>query len=349
MIETPVKAPSRTSAPAAPAPDPRLRVSDPNRRVPGPPPEQGALHDHACAECGAPIHPDQAACLTCGTMVDDRGVRTGRRQAIMGSAVALLLLGGTVGAAVAGLPHGKKVPKKGPLAAAPKKPLPPATAGGAPSTGGATTKLPGSKGVKPPAIHTGSIPKTSGTPAIHSGTSTGGGGIAPSTTSGSTGGSSSSSNHHTTSPGTTSHKHKTTHHHGTSPGLYTTGVQPSDAGPFNGAGGDPQNLIDGQTSTTWSTAHTGVGVWVQTQSPPIKALGLIAKTAGYDASVYYSNAGSPPSSQSGWTLISRITNADVKQKVSLSGPARNAKYYLVVIDGLPSGGKATLSEIQLLQ
>src|SRR5947199_7936232 len=129
MIETPVKAPPRTRGPAAPAPDPRLRVSDPLRRVPGPPPERTALHDRGCAECGAPIHPDQAACLHCGTMVEDRAARTGRRQAVMGSAVALLLLGGTVGAAIAGLPHGKRVPKKSPLAAVPKNPIPPAIAG----------------------------------------------------------------------------------------------------------------------------------------------------------------------------------------------------------------------------
>src|SRR3954466_9952653 len=141
MIETPVKAPSRNGGTVAPPPDPRLRVSDPAKRVAGPPPETAALHDRGCAECGAPLHPDQAACLNCGTMVEDRAARTGRRQAVVGAATALLLLGGTVGAAIAGLPHGKSVPKKSPLAAVPQKPIPPAT----PNPGGSHTPLPGAK------------------------------------------------------------------------------------------------------------------------------------------------------------------------------------------------------------
>src|SRR3954451_22832809 len=147
MIETPVKAPPPTGPPSAPPPDARTRVMDL-------PPDPSGRHQHACTECGLPLHEDQAACLSCGAMVDQGSGYAGIRRAAVGSATALLVLGSAVGAAVAGLPHGKHV-SKAPLAHVftPKKAIPPATADSNTAPGGGTTDLSGGgSGSKPPAI-----------------------------------------------------------------------------------------------------------------------------------------------------------------------------------------------------
>src|SRR3712207_7143892 len=46
-----------------------------------------------CTECGSPLHEDQAACLSCGAMVDHGSGFAGIRRAAVGSATALLVLG----------------------------------------------------------------------------------------------------------------------------------------------------------------------------------------------------------------------------------------------------------------
>src|SRR5947209_838060 len=151
MIESPVKPPPVGGHPVAPPPDPRTRVPDSA-------PDPAARHEFACRYCGAPLHADQAACLSCGAMVETADDRIGLRRAVTGSAAILLLLGGAVGAAVAGLPNGKHV-GKGPIAQVfGKKPatIPPATITPSPRSGskGVTTPLPTSKTPsKPPPIH----------------------------------------------------------------------------------------------------------------------------------------------------------------------------------------------------
>src|SRR3954451_9103853 len=107
MIETPVKAPPPTGPPSAPPPDARTRVMDL-------PPDPSGRHQHACTECGLPLHEDQASCLSCGAMVDQGSGYAGIRRAAVGSATALLVLGNGVGAAAAGGRDGQER-QKGPL------------------------------------------------------------------------------------------------------------------------------------------------------------------------------------------------------------------------------------------
>ena len=78
-------------------------------------------------------------------MADDATGRVPWRTWGLASAATLLLVGGTVGAALAGLPRGKHVKKPIAAALAPKKAIPPATA--SPATGGTnTTPLAGAGG-----------------------------------------------------------------------------------------------------------------------------------------------------------------------------------------------------------
>src|SRR5436853_288659 len=192
MIESPVKPPPGGGPPVAPPPDPRTRVMDPA-------PDRAARHGFACRQCGSPLHADQAACLACGAMVESEDERIGLRRVVAGSSAVLLLLGGAVGAAVAGLPNGKHV-GKGPIAQVfGKKPatIPPATATLSPRSGskGVTTPLPTSKTPsKPPPIH-----KSTSSPSTKSSSNTS---SAPSASSGGS-----------QSPGASGGKTKKGHHH----------------------------------------------------------------------------------------------------------------------------------------
>src|SRR5438876_12280385 len=171
MIESPVKPPPGGGPPVAPPPDPRTRVMDP-------PPDRAARHGFACRQCGSPLHADQAACLACGAMVESEDERIGLRRVVAGSSAVLLLLGGAVGAAVAGLPNGKHV-GKGPIAQVlgkkPVAPIPPATVTPSPRGGGVgkSTPLAGASKTptKPPAIHKSTSPKKAST--SHTGSSSG--------------------------------------------------------------------------------------------------------------------------------------------------------------------------------
>lgn len=347
MIEAPIKAPPPTGQPVEP---PVFIPPVPD----APPPEWQALHDRVCEHCLAPIHPDQAACLSCGKIVEDGGGVTWRRGALA-SIAALLLVGGAVGAAVAGLPHGKKVPK-----VASKRPtgqpfgqrtLPPATASPTPSTKPPTAKLPKTPKA-PPAIHSGPS-----TPAPSGGT-----GSSPSPSSGSRGGS--SPRHHSTPK----KKHKHTAPGASSDGLFTTGVSPSDGNLFdpegNGKDDHPDDVIntyDSEASTAWRTKiyqtgdrtldKTGVGVEVRAGTPGFKALGILTRTPGFKATVYYSMDDTPPAALAGWKQATDSTRISKRQRVGLKkGEARKATWYLVWITLLPSHKKfAAISEIQLLQ
>src|SRR5438874_7560540 len=154
-----------------------------------PPPDPAARHQFACRECGSPVHGDQAAGLACGAMVESQDDRVGLRRVVAGSSAVLLLLGGAVGAAVAGLPDGKHV-GKGPIAQVfgkkPVAPIPPATVTPSPRSGGGlgkSTPLAGTSKTptKPPPIHKSATPKKKST--SHTGSSSGSSG-GPSSNSG---------------------------------------------------------------------------------------------------------------------------------------------------------------------
>ncbi|MFL5779914.1 MAG: hypothetical protein ACJ760_01235 [Thermoleophilaceae bacterium] len=343
MIETPVKAPPPSGPPSAPPPDARTRVMDL-------PPDPSGRHQHACSECGLPLHEDQAACLSCGAMVDQGSGYAGIRRAAVGSATALLVLGSAVGAAVAGLPHGKHV-SKAPLAHVftPKKAIPPATADSNTAPGGTgTTDLPGAgTGSKPPAI----APETphgtdsSGLPSTPAPIGGGGGGDTGATSPGS-GGSQASPN---TEGAKKSHKPQKEPskkpHKPAGPTLDPLGEQPAEAsvfttdGPSSASGADA--TIDNDAKTTWSTKKSDRGIMVTPNPGTYKAIRVVTETPGWSLEIYYSNADSP-SSRDDWTFKSS-TNAERSEKFSVP----DAKHYWVLV--ADPAGTARINEIQVYQ
>ena len=334
MIETPVKA--QGGALAAPPPDPRLRESDP-------PPDPGSRYEHACVECGSPLHPDQAACLNCGAMVDHGDGGAGIRRAALGSVTALLVLGGAVGAAVAGLPHGKHVPKPATAQVfGPKKAIPPATAGSN-GTGTATTNpLPGGDSLtKPPPI----VPvKPNKTKAGNKNTNK----VTNST--GSSNNTVSNSNNNNKSNKKKKGKKKKPHK---SLGLFTDGVTPASAEEFTSSGSqgtstEADHTTDNNPKTAWTATKGGVGVMVEPSSPPYSGIGIVSATPGYSVAVYYTPKSDPPKDVSDWKPVGTTSSASKHERFSFDGNAKNADHYLVWITGL-SGSKVSINEIQLFQ
>ena len=137
--------------------------------------------------------------------------------------------------------------------------------------------------------------------------------------------------------------------------LFTAGTAPDDAGLL--ASGPQENAdtalntIDSDASTAWSSPKPGAGVWVKVGSPGFKGVGVVSKTPHYAATLYFTADSSPPAdlTGTGWKQAGITSSADPKQRFELSGDARKATYYLVVIDSLPPGAKrVAFGEIQLL-
>src|SRR5207248_4646935 len=221
-----------------------------------PPPNPAARHKFACRDCGSPLHADQAACLACGAMVESQDDRIGLRRVVAGSSAALLLLGGAVGAAVAGLPNGKHV-GQGPIAQVfgkkPAPPIPPATVTPTPRSGGGLGKsapLAGSSKTptKPPPIHKNSTPKPKKS-SSHTSSSSGGSGGSSSNS-----GTKSKPKHHKPKPNLT---------------LFSSAdTPPPDSGVFAGGHSDSVTYVrDGDASTYWPATTSGAGVWVQSPNP----------------------------------------------------------------------------------
>jgi hypothetical protein len=351
MIETPVKAPPPTGPPAAPPPDVRTRVMDP-------PPDPGARHLHACEECGTPLHPEQAACLSCGTMVDrDSGViGAGIRRAALGSATALLVLGCAVGAAGAGLPHGKHV-GRGPIAkVVGPKALPPATGGSNTATGSGNSPLADSgTGTKPPALAP-TAPKSDNAPKFPKAPSSpsggGGGGGGGGTPAGGSGGAPASNGNDNGSSDDGNSKPEPKHHSPkppkpTGPTLYATGEAPYSSSIFTLSGSTPGAgaTIDGDAKTAYSTAKNDRGVAVERSPGQYKAIGVITETPGWSLEIYYTKKANPGGVSSGdWTQVA-ATNAERQNKFDVP---KDAKRLLVWI--ADAGGETVrINEIQLFE
>lgn len=349
MIETPVKAPPPSGPPSAPPPDVRTRVMDP-------PPDPGSRYQHACAACGLPLHEDQAACLSCGAMVEQGSGFAGIRRAAVGSATALLVLGSAVGAAVAGLPHGKHVGKPTVAAAIqPKKPIPPATADATPAPGSdSTTDLPSAgTGSKPPAI----APETphgtpsSGVPTVPSPGSSGG------TSTGNTGGSTagdSGSDGDTNSGDTGDDKDKggkdkdNKPPKDTGPKLYTTGEQPvaatvfKSSGASNASGAD--RTFDQDSKTAWTTKSADRGIMIAPGSGDYKAIGIVTATPGWSVKIWYSDAEEPGGIDSGdWHQVKQETT-ESQTKIDV----KDAERYLIWVQDT-DGKPVSINEIQVFE
>jgi hypothetical protein len=271
----------------------------------------------------------------------------GIRRAAVGSVTALLVLSGAMGAAVAGLPHGKKVTK--PPAGGKvfgQKPIPPATAGDD-GTGNDLAPLPGADGpTDAPPLTSPKSPRAAQTPAPTGSSSAGTGGGSPS------GGSPSSSG----DSGKKANEDKAKDHKKPKPKgptLFTRGAPPASADIWSGgkqtSGDDLYRVFDSDAGSAWPTKKSGVGVVVGSNGGTTKAVGLVSRTAGYEVYLYSSNADDPPSDLADWKQTGSVSNAEGKQKLDVFGNQRDAKYYLLRFTSLPSGGRLKLGEIQLIQ
>jgi hypothetical protein len=274
---------------------------------------------------------------------DDGGA--GIRRAALGSVTALLVLGGAVGAAVAGLPHGKHVPKPTVAKVFGTKTPPPATAGTNGSGTSPTTPLPGAGSTaKPPPI----APVKPNTSKKN-----------PKTTSTNNSNSSSGSNN---SGGSKSQKkkkskkkkHKGGGHKPPSLALFNGGLNPASAELFTTAGSqggttETDHTTDTDAKTWWSTSQTNRGVMVEPASPPYTGLGIVSSTPGYAVKVYYSNESTPPTDLGAWHQVGSTSSGSRHGKYPFPSGGRNADHYLVWITGLPSKGTVKINEIQLFQ
>lgn len=298
-----------------------------------------------------PLHADQAACLSCGAMVEQSGGYAGIRRAAVGSATALLVLGSAVGAAVAGLPHGKDVPKKEAQAQvfSPDKAIPPATADVAPGDG--ATDLPGADGgSKPPPIapekphgsDSSSLPDVPASP--------GGGGGGGDSSSGSGGAPASNSKDADDGDKPKHDKPDKKPDKPSGPTLFTEGEAPlnawvfSSSGQSDGAGA----TIDSNAKSSWSTSRSKIGVEVDPGPDGFGRIGVISSTPGWSLQVYFTTATDPSGYPgSDWKPVGS-TNANGKDDFDLNGSARTAKHYLVWVADT-DGKRVRVNEIQLMR
>jgi hypothetical protein len=306
---------------------------------------------HACTECGSPLHEDQAACLSCGAMVDQGSGFAGIRRAALGSATALLVLGTAVGGAVAGLPHGKHVAKRPEARVFGPKEIPPATAEAPPGTGAdGATDLPGADaGSKPPAI----APKTprgsdsTSLPPAPGPSGSSGVGSSRGSPSGGSGGSDTNGDEAVKDkpkPGDKGDGDKDPKP--TGPKLNPLGEQGAAAsiftsdGPSSASGAD--KTIDGEADTAWTTHSSGRGVMVTPRAGDWNAVGVVTETPGWSVTVYETDVASPESMDD-WTFKTS-TNAGRNDKLDVD----DARHYLVFVTS--TGGETVrINEIQLFQ
>jgi eukaryotic-like serine/threonine-protein kinase len=118
-------------------------------------------------------------------------------------------------------------------------------------------------------------------------------------------------------------------------------------------------VVDGETSTSWSTEtyeggvlnnKPGVGIYV-IADPAVAArqIQIVTPTKGWTGAVYVAPAGSPPKSiEAGWTKLNDIKSAKPSTRLSLDTGHNRFRYYLVWIAKLPPGAdKVQISEIRL--
>jgi hypothetical protein len=118
-------------------------------------------------------------------------------------------------------------------------------------------------------------------------------------------------------------------------------------------------VVDGETSTSWSTEtyqggvlnnKPGVGIYV-IADPTVAArqIQIVTPTKGWSGAVYAAPAGEPPKSiEAGWENLIDIKSAKPSTRLSLDTGHNRFRYYLVWITKLPPGAdKVQISEIRL--
>jgi hypothetical protein len=250
--------------------------------------------ERPCAECGAPLEPDQDWCLECGTAQPDRpGVRTGWQGAAAVLIACGVLVSGAAAAAYAGLSSdAKKAAAPNAQAALPPQPAAPAPAPPAQTTPpAATTPPPATTAPKtpPPAAKTPTptppastaTPKPAATPAPTTSTK-------PATTT-------------PKAPSTTQTTPKKP-----SPGpLTAVKLEPDAAQTYNPYARpdtdftDAKLALDGDKATAWTAAFNGgdalVGVVLDLgKSQGVRALQLVTSTPGMTVEIYGARGAKPP-------------------------------------------------------
>jgi eukaryotic-like serine/threonine-protein kinase len=116
-------------------------------------------------------------------------------------------------------------------------------------------------------------------------------------------------------------------------------------------------VVDGETSTSWSTEtyeggvlnnKPGVGIYVIADpSVAARQMQIVTRTRGWTGAVYVAKSG-PPESLEGWTKLGDIRSAKMRTTVSLDTAGNRFRYYLVWVTKLPPGAdKVEISEIRL--
>ena len=255
--------------------------------------------ERPCAECGAPLEPDQDWCLECGTAQPDRpGVRTSWHGAAAVLAACGVLVSGAAAAAYAGLssdakkaaaPNAQAALPPQPAAPAPAPPAqttPPAATTPPPATAAPKTPPPAAKTPTPTPPASTATPTPTPTPKPAAPTTS----TKPATTKPKT-------------PATTQTTPKKP-----SPGpLAAIKLQPDAAQTYNPYARpatdftDSKLTLDGDKTTAWTANFNGgdalVGVVLDLgKSQGVRALQLVTATPGMTVEIYGARGAQPPSS-----------------------------------------------------
>jgi hypothetical protein len=130
-----------------------------------------------------------------------------------------------------------------------------------------------------------------------------------------------------------------------------------DPAPGDGAehSTETSNVLDGNPQTSWTTedyenavfasGKPGVGIYVKTRQPAI-ARGARIVTPDTDMGLDVYGAKNPGQKLSDWTRLGGASG-DINRKWITLDNDTQYQYYLFWVNRLPSGGRATISEVEL--
>jgi hypothetical protein len=306
--------------------------------------------ERPCAECGAPLQPDQDWCLECGTAQPDRpGARPGWRTAAAVLATTGVLASGAVAAAYAGLSaDARKAAAPNAQAALPAQPPAQVTPPPAATPPAATTPPPTPpKSTTPPAAKTPAPtpPASTATPPAAKTTT-------PSTST-------------TTTKKPTTTPSDTTTTKSPSPGpLAAIKLDPEAAQTYNPYARpatdftDAKLTLDGDQATAWTASFNGadalLGVVLDLgKSKGVRALQLVTTTPGMTVEVYGARGAQPPVSVQDPKWDHVATQLDVAKDGRIRLGDGSDKYRWVLVwptEGPPDGStQVAISELKAYQ
>ena len=307
-----------------------------------------------CRSCGAPLSPDQACCVECGTVVRRRRIvpQGWPLRAGIASALALIVSACAGLGASAAVQGGGQMPKT--VAVAPPPTAPPSTGPAVPAP--PATPAPGAAAPAPAAPAAPAHPAAPASPAKPAGTtpSTGGG-------TGSGGGGSGGGGGGGT-PSTAQAQPS-----GGSFGPFPNGISPNAVYlfPQNDQQDHPdelQNINDADGKTKWvSGPNAGsrqLGVVLDAGTTGrYSQLGILPGTAsGYSVEIYGSDANSPPATPptqgGGWLPLSGSELVGGRTKINLSYQSYPAsfqpRYFIIWFTAVPGSSAVSIAEAAFL-